>query len=320
MALLAGIDEAGYGPVLGPLVATAAVFEVPDDRLNEDLWHTLRRTIARTAARRRSRLLIADSKKLYNGRKDLAELERPALVMARTAGWRGDSMTALLARLHPGILDPIAEYPWYRDVDRPLPCAVTAEELAVRANAVAADMRRAGVRLLGIISEILFAGRFNELVNCTRNKATVLTDTAMKLVDRLMRAAADRPLNVVIDRHGARRNYRQPLMTCFAGTALRIDEENDHRSAYTLNGRPAPVRLEFITAAEDRHLPVALASIVSKYVRELFMASLNAFFSTRSPGLRPTAGYYTDGRRFLRDIDPLIADDHRCRRLLIRTR
>ena len=36
---------------------------------------------------------------------------------------------------------------------------------------------------------------------------------------------------------------------------------------------------------------VALASIVSKTVRELWMDVFNAYWLARMPGLRPTAGY-----------------------------
>ena len=48
-------------------------------------------------------------------------------------------------------------------------------------------------------------------------------------------------------------------------------------------------------------LAVALASIFSKYIRELFMRPFNAFWAERVPGLRPTAGYAADAGRFLRD-------------------
>jgi hypothetical protein len=41
--------------------------------------------------------------------------------------------------------------------------------------------------------------------------------------------------------------------------------------------------------------------MVSKYVRELFLRRFNRYWQAQQPGLRPTAGYVQDARRFLRD-------------------
>ena len=49
-------------------------------------------------------------------------------------------------------------------------------------------------------------------------------------------------------------------------------------------------------------LPVAAASMLSKYLREMLMRRFNAFWKIHDPELTPTAGYYNDGLRFLRDI------------------
>ena len=54
-------------------------------------------------------------------------------------------------------------------------------------------------------------------------------------------------------------------------------------------------------------MPVALASMLAKYIREAVMQRFNAYWCARMPELRPTAGYYGDARRFLADIQPLIA-------------
>jgi hypothetical protein len=51
-------------------------------------------------------------------------------------------------------------------------------------------------------------------------------------------------------------------------------------------------------------MSVAAAAMLSKYLREAMMGRFNAFWSTHVPDAPPTAGYYTDGMRFLRDIEP----------------
>ena len=48
---------------------------------------------------------------------------------------------------------------------------------------------------------------------------------------------------------------------------------------------------------------VALASIVSKAVREHWMDAFNAHWQARMPGLRPTAGYPVDAARFRLEIE-----------------
>ncbi|MFN8706319.1 MAG: hypothetical protein ACK50J_06520, partial [Planctomyces sp.] len=45
-------------------------------------------------------------------------------------------------------------------------------------------------------------------------------------------------------------------------------------------------------------LPVALASMVSKYIREVLMVRLNAFWQNQVPDLKPTKGYPLDAKRF----------------------
>jgi ribonuclease HII len=73
-----------------------------------------------------------------------------------------------------------------------------------------------------------------------------------------------------------------------------------------MNGRQ--LTMTFVVEAETRHLPVALASMTAKYTRELIMARLNRYFQNYLPELKPTAGYFQDGRRYINDIEPVLAD------------
>ena len=47
---------------------------------------------------------------------------------------------------------------------------------------------------------------------------------------------------------------------------------------------------------------------------------LTAWWARRVGDLRPTAGYYTDGRRFLKDIDAAIPAEGVDRAMLVRSR
>jgi hypothetical protein len=42
--------------------------------------------------------------------------------------------------------------------------------------------------------------------------------------------------------------------------------------------------------------------MLSKYLRELLVANINRYFAGFGAELKPTAGYYKDGLRFIRDL------------------
>src|SRR5262245_23735239 len=98
-----GIDEAGYGPNLGPLVMTAVVVEGADDR-PPDVWGDLAGTVAR-AGDKDGRLWVDDSKKVYRGGQGLDRLEAAALAAVAAAGGEPPrSLAGLLASLGAGDL------------------------------------------------------------------------------------------------------------------------------------------------------------------------------------------------------------------------
>ena len=65
--------------------------------------------------------------------------------------------------------------------------------------------------------------------------------------------------------------------------------------------------MTFRPEADGTSFEVALASIVSKYLRELFMHEFNEYWKTHLPDLAPTAGYPGDATRFLGEIEHLFA-------------
>ena len=65
---------------------------------------------------------------------------------------------------------------------------------------------------------------------------------------------------------------------------------------------------------------MAWASMLCKYVRELCMRALNGFWSRQVHGLKPTAGYYQDGKRFLADIEQAMHTARVRPEMLVRSR
>ncbi|MCH7701753.1 MAG: hypothetical protein IID37_08700 [Planctomycetes bacterium] len=338
MIVVGGIDEAGYGPLLGPLIVSGAGFEITNPQQGDSLWKLLSGSISTARSKRDRRLPIIDSKRLYVRKQGLAALERSALVMLHVAGVRPTSFRGLLTAVCPHVLGELDDYPWYRDYDPPLPVSVTPADVATRANAVARDCKANGVCVSGIYVEPLLEGRFNRLVSNTRNKAVVSLGLTLRIVQRILDQAADHPVRLCIDRQGGRQHYTQALMTAFQGFDLRIVEESPERSAYRLTrdqrarstrqssgaapdaDRSLGCQIEFVTSGEEAAMPTALASIISKYLRELFMQAVNDFWCARVPNLRPTAGYYQDGRRFLNDITGAVDQAGVDRAILVRSR
>ena len=89
---------------------------------------------------------------------------------------------------------------------------------------------------------------------------------------------------------------------------LVTERETPAVSSYRLRRRGRDISIRFVRQADATDKAAALASMAAKYVRELFMEGLNAYFASRVADLRPTAGYYQDGRRFLVDIEGVLGE------------
>ncbi len=72
--------------------------------------------------------------------------------------------------------------------------------------------------------------------------------------------------------------------------------------------------------AEDHSLPVALASMHAKYVRELFMMLFSRYWRAKAPEVKPTAGYGSDANRFLEEVSPAVDELGIPREMLVRQR
>ena len=77
----------------------------------------------------------------------------------------------------------------------------------------------------------------------------------------------------------------------------------DGNSEYRLLRDGHVVKIVFREKAEADCMSVAVASMLSKYLREAMMRRFNAYWQREQPGVQPTAGYYGDGSRFLSDIE-----------------
>ncbi|MCA9291282.1 MAG: hypothetical protein KDA25_09140 [Phycisphaerales bacterium] len=321
MLVYAGIDEAGYGPMLGPLCVATSVFVLPGDDPAAgapNLWSRLSGSICRSRKDRRKRVAVDDSKKLKGANSSatthpLLHLERGVLAFAGAAGELPEDDETLFAAL--GIAVP--GRPWYVDAAA-LPTAQTVDEVRILASRVRRTLERAGVHLHGLGARAVDADDFNAQVDAMGTKAAVNFRAVIQHMDAVWRAYPDAHPRVIVDRQGGRAHYREELQRGFPESHITIIAETDTVSRYRMEDGDRALTVSFETGGEDRHLPVALASMVAKYARELLMARLNRFFQGHLPELKPTAGYVQDARRYLADIEPVIRDLGIARDALVR--
>ena len=118
MIVYAGIDEAGYGPLFGPLVIGRAALALPDDwesiptdiplenktenkrekpedqpdaQPRDCLWKRLDDALCKTLSGRRGRIAVNDSKKLHSKASGVTHLERGVLAFAAQIGQSGQA-------------------------------------------------------------------------------------------------------------------------------------------------------------------------------------------------------------------------------------
>ena len=152
-------------------------------------------------------------------------------------------------------------------------------------------------------ARVLPERHYNQLVERTRNKGSVLFSTAAGHLDHLLRTYGEENLVIFCDRQGGRERYGSLLRLMFEDWSLEIEREADGHSEYRLLRGQHAVRIIFREKAEMHCMSVAVASMLCKYLRETLMHRFNAYWQALVPGIEPTAGYYTDGLRFLKDID-----------------
>ena len=301
MAALVGIDEAGFGPILGPLVVSSTAFSLPRHLLKADLWKTLRKSVAQKRKHLAGRLLIADSKKAYNRSSGLKHLERTVLASLRCLDKTAPTLTGLLEHLCPDCIERLDDYPWYKDA-AVYEISPDQADIAIASSVLKRNLASNEMELLSLRSCCLDVAYYNKMVSNVKNKASVLFTATCGLIKHAFDNFAGDDVQIIIDRQGGRVHYRRLLRQMFADMELTILQESPSLSSYELQADGRKMRLHFAVGADDRFLPVSLASMVSKYLRELLVDNINAYFANFNPDLKPTAGYWKDGLRFIEDL------------------
>lgn len=247
-----GVDEAGYGPILGPLCVAA--FSTTDPPGAGGL----------------------DSKRIF----------RPG---------RLDRLISVCARLDPGTVGGIPGFAETCDQDEPwMQHPVPDDVLGLFSPEAQGCAKNVWVEL-----NCAHAVELNREF-AQRNKAEVLSARVGGVLMRSLHHFDAQTFDITVDRLGGRTRYG-PLVESW-GFTLQEARERREISWYRVRWRGREGEISFRVGA-DRHVDVVgAASCFAKLRREVAMARLNAWWTSACPGLRPTAGYWVDGLRFLKDI------------------
>jgi len=277
--LVMGVDENGLGPRLGPLVATSVVLDVARYR--------------RAALRDRGLSLGLTDSKEAGGFGRMAFTESVALALAKRLG-RGlpSSVDDFLDRVAPQSRqrlraccpdDPSASQCW--GVDPRLPMfggdadygEALLDQLVGRSN----------LRIVDVQSRVACAGVLNAKLSAGTNKLTVDLELFEDLIASV-HAGHGAPLLVVCGMIGGIRDYRARFSR-FDPHGVEALRNRRGQRRYGIEGLG---ELRFEVDADAQHLPVAMASIVGKYVREVSMHRIGEFYRQGLPKLRLASGYH----------------------------
>lgn len=262
MLIYAGIDEAGYGPMFGPLVIGRAVFGIepasvegaapapPSAILSTssgsaassageiDLWHLLRKGVCRELKDKRGRIAVNDSKKLHTSAAGIRHLETGVLALAGAAplNFRPANLLELLDALGETDHRDLVRLPWYHATDEnpwdALPTEGDAGQLAIARALTARTAEEAGVQVLDLGAAVVFEDRFNQIVAATRNKAAASFHFVARHLTAIWSRFGQFHPTVIVDRQGGRTRYRELLQETFPGTMLTVLEETPQESSY----------------------------------------------------------------------------------------
>ena len=301
---LIGIDENGYGPVLGPLVVTSASLKLQNENFapTPDLWRLL--GIKKDPGSNSKKLLVCDSKMVFNTsrKKELAAEETILAFFYLCFGFLPESADQFLK----AVIDPSTTkynpscFCWKNNLDLQLN---TTQRKDIRKNAGRLKKRaeQNGVSLEKPRCFLFCPSRFNEGLK-NGNKSDLVLESGLNLIRR---HGTDGQFHACLGKVGGLRYYREPISALFGPQCtVTPTREEKNNSAYKLGGAGKTAgTITYLRDGENNSFLIALASLFGKYTRELFWKKTRAFFNL--PNYH--ASGYRDPltKRFIRETEEL---------------
>jgi len=275
MLICSGLDEAGYGPLLGPLVIVRTTTRCPN------LAH-----FAKAATQ--AGLALQDSKKLYQG----GRLDRLETVALAGMHW----LSGQLPRTAAECFNLLGEAPEHRC---DIPWMQGAEQLKLPLKAASIPTWQPdNCQAVGLAGALVHPAELNAAMRAGDNKAVVEAQHVARLLADI---PDDAEAETVVDRLGGRRYYQQLLGSIVHHERIAILDEIRGCSSYRIDGTH-PHRISFQVKGDQLSALCSLASCIAKYARELHMHLLNSYWSSKLRWLQPTAGYPQDAKRWIHQL------------------
>jgi ribonuclease HII len=307
-----GIDEAGYGPNLGPLVLGGSVWLVPAecklDRLATDLEPQFQ---AKKLSLKTTEPFVplGDSKELYQSGLSTDALEIGVMSLLRTIVDESEQDRAeldwsQLLKLTGGLNHQSAanrqQLPWYAALlqSKKFRWSDDADQYAAIAQQ---GLGKLGAQFLGLQARIIDEIAFNQGLKVHSTKGMLLSLSSLALVRDILadlKVSDNAGIEIRCDRHGGRSKYMEVLSAVFEDSFFWVEKETPQESSYRTEWKERPLRISF-TVSGDRFPPTAVASMIAKWFREESMGAFNAYWKEHVPSILPTAGYPVDAKRFV---------------------
>ncbi len=273
---VAGIDENAFGPIIGPMTVSGVVLQVPDDPI---LYLDMRNMALPRG--------LADSKKVFTRSKTSYSLgEITALSIVQLAHGRPVSTIGeLIDLIVDGGMSRIMASPLLSSLDYDVKLPIWAkfvDETPLREWLTGMD-----IELVDVKVEVISSTEFNEMLKTLSSKLQLDFIKFFKVMERLS------DFDVAMCGKIGGTKYYLPLFNLIGLDAEKV-KESRNASVYRLqNGR----EVHFILDGDSKFLPIAMASIVGKYMRELFMHLINARFGYESD-IPWASGYRHDSKTY----------------------
>lgn len=255
--LYLGIDENGYGPLMGPLIATgiAGTSDLESAWLKD----------------------ISDSKKIFTKHDRIKTIEKISLSLFKIVF---NKLPESVFELFEKTEDSKCSYGsicWEKMPE--IPVNNFKDEIDNYTQYLYEFCEKKGISIKSIQSEVLCVKEFNQLCRKNLKKDYINFLQFKKIIEK--NQDFHQEILVKAGKIGGRKNYQSFLKKTMSEWEIETAKEDFNISEYLLKKGINKIILRFVKDVEERSFLAVLAGIYGKYVRELIMTAINNSIGTK---------------------------------------